>query len=174
MIGTTGKNSGFTLLEVIVSIAALSFISVFILQMFISSSNLNNRAKDSDIAMSVAISEIESLKKHSAVSGYLSEGDDIRETTENNGVITVSLYYDKAWNLTKNSETVSPEAKPAYCLKVDIMPDTETPPQIEGVTSGVLYILNADVADISLTGNGRRLASFRTKKYFPKGYGEGI
>jgi len=59
---STKNKRGFTLLEVIISIATLSLISLFILQMFMASSDLNNRAKNTDAALTKAITEIEKIK----------------------------------------------------------------------------------------------------------------
>ena len=69
---------GFSLFEVIVSIIVLSIISGFILQMFIVSSELNQKAKDLDFLSLKAISAIELLKS----ADFIEEGI-IRE------------YYDK-------------------------------------------------------------------------------
>lgn len=76
------KRNGFTLLEVIISVAALSLISVFILQMFLASSGLNERAKNTDIAITKAISEIERVKSGTSVDVGVKE-----------------LSYDKNWNV---------------------------------------------------------------------------
>jgi hypothetical protein len=68
------------LLEVVISVATLSLISIFILQMFLSSSNLNGRARNADNALAVAITEIDRIKSGNEVS-----------------VGTSVIYYDKKW-----------------------------------------------------------------------------
>lgn len=150
----TKNNNGFTLLEVIISVAALSVMSVFVLQMFMSSATLNARARDADIAMTVAMQEIENLKTYSSLSEYLADDSD---------TLTVSLYYDKDWNLMAGEAPA--DAK--YCSKMDLNPD-ERASQDGGVQRGTLYTVAVDVAELSAGENGRTLASIRTKKYFPK------
>jgi prepilin-type N-terminal cleavage/methylation domain-containing protein len=74
------RNGGFTLLEVIISIATLSLVSVFVLQMFMASADLNGRAKKADAALTKAITEIDRVKS----------GVEARTGTE-------IIYYDKNW-----------------------------------------------------------------------------
>lgn len=167
----TKNNDGFTLLEIVISIAALSFISIFILQMFMASSNLNERAKNTDIAVNLAISEIENFKKYSCLSDYLA-ANDLGNISENSRTITIRLYYDKGWNTMGLSETVPENA--GYYLAMDINPDETAPPRKESAKYGKLYTVQVDVADVSSGENSSSLASFRAKKYFPKSFEEGI
>jgi len=56
------KNEGFTLIEVIMSIAILSIVSAVVLQLFISSMDLNNKSRTIDVAGVYAANAIENLK----------------------------------------------------------------------------------------------------------------
>ena len=62
MLKKLKNQDGFTLLEVIISIAVLSILSVFILQMFISSATANQRAQNIDVAAGKAIAVVEQFK----------------------------------------------------------------------------------------------------------------
>ncbi len=55
------KKKGFTLIEVIVSIAIVSFLSIYLIQIFITAKNLNAMAYDLDNAVIVSKSVMESL-----------------------------------------------------------------------------------------------------------------
>jgi prepilin-type N-terminal cleavage/methylation domain-containing protein len=107
-------SKGFTLLEVILSVAALSLISIFILQMFMASARLNERAKNTDIAVTKAVSGIEQLK--SGQVGVLSEGN-------------TEVYFDINWNTHSNQNgnacfvlmlTVTKESTGLYALSATV------------------------------------------------------
>ena len=71
MIAKLYKNQdGFTLLEVVISVAVLSILSVFILQLFIASANANKRAQNIDIASSKAQAVIEEFKTLDETEAY--------------------------------------------------------------------------------------------------------
>lgn len=55
------KRKGFTLIEIIVSIAIVSFLSIYLIQIFITAKNLNAMAYDLDNSVIVSKSVIESL-----------------------------------------------------------------------------------------------------------------
>ena len=75
---------GFTLLEIILSIAVLSLVSIFILEMFMTAANLNIRAKNADSALTKVITEIDRIKGAAVTAADINEG-------------TAVNYYDKYW-----------------------------------------------------------------------------
>ena len=82
-------NKGFTLLEVVISVAALSLISIFIIQMFLASSTLNARAKNTDIALARAITEIDMIKSgHYPPPHLMGDG--------------LAVYFGKNWSVGAN------------------------------------------------------------------------
>ena len=105
MIIRRKKKNGFTLLEVIISVATLSVISLFIVQMFMASSNLNNRARNSDAALAVAITEIERIKGGTGPW----TGSDIK-------------YYDNDWNIMDESSDNA-----FFILEMFVNPDISLP-----------------------------------------------
>lgn len=68
------NEEGFTLLETVISIAALALVSGFIIQMFLVSSNVNARAKEMDSANAAAIMAVELYKKNGGENSYAREG----------------------------------------------------------------------------------------------------
>ena len=81
------KNTrGFTLLEVVVSITVLALTSVFILQMFVVSDNVNKKARDIDNANMVCMAAVESFKNGTQPYGAFGEYEE--------------FYYDGNWDIT--------------------------------------------------------------------------
>jgi prepilin-type N-terminal cleavage/methylation domain-containing protein len=131
------KKNGFTLLEVIVSVAALSLLSVFILQMFMASARLNERAKNTDIAMTKAITEIERIKSATAI-----------ETLP----AVHTLYFNNQWHPVSSAQ----RQEASFRLTLTLAG--------EGLG---LYNVTAEVRDIRANEDNRLLTSLQTKKYFP-------
>lgn len=75
MINKIKGEEGFSLLEVIISIAALAILSIFILQMFLVSSKVNLKAKNMDYASNLCISVIEFFKSGKDPSEIFGEYD---------------------------------------------------------------------------------------------------
>lgn len=160
------KNDGFTLLEVIIAIAVLSIISVFILQMFMSSATLNARAKNADIAMTKAITEIESLKAYSSLSRYLMDNDN---ASGDSAMAEVNMYYDKDWN----SIGTGTQTNARFHLKMSITTASTPHQDTENELYGTLYDINAEVSDLSVKDNNPILTSLQTKKYFSTPFEQG-
>ncbi len=74
------KKNGFTLVEIIISIVILSFVSAIILKLFISADGINKRAKDKSFAGIYCSNAIESHKS-----------DDL--STD----VTHRYYYNRDW-----------------------------------------------------------------------------
>jgi len=131
---------GFTLLEMVISIAALSLLGVFIVQMFMASANLNSRAKDADKALTLAITEIDALKSS-------------HRPPEPGGSVFFS-YFDKDWTKV---ESGSGRAK--FQLALSIFPSGSVPG---------LYEIVAAIEDVHLADGSVELVSINAKKYFPQ------
>ena len=96
------KNKGFTLIEVILSIAFLSVVSVVILQLFITSQNINASAQIKDMASLMATNAIEEIK----ASKTLEAGEQ-------------HTYFDESW------QPVTTLAQSAYALLVTVTKDNQ-------------------------------------------------
>ncbi len=92
------SEKGFTLIEVIISIAALSLISVFILQMFIISSRLSRDADDIDNAALAAQSVCEMLRLPDTAAVVATDVNYSKAVLEKKDTGTsLVMYYDAAW-----------------------------------------------------------------------------
>ena len=118
------KNSGFTLLEVILSIATISLVSVFILEMFVVSNRVNKKASDIDNANMICLNAVESFKSGDTPGAYFYEES-----------------YDAGWNATG---AVSPEK--AFILTVNV---SSGEPDIYGIDASVKKTDGEEVASLS-------------------------
>jgi prepilin-type N-terminal cleavage/methylation domain-containing protein len=142
-----GKQAkGFTLLEVVISIAALALLSIFLLQMFMASSNLNQRAQDSDMALAKTISAIEEVKGWDAIKPDAYENN-------NAGGFFIYTFYDRDWNLLEDNRQGS-----QFQLTLELSPES---------ASAGLYAVNATVTDLTAVEDKAVLSYLHTKKYFP-------
>jgi len=140
------NEKGFSLLEIIISVAALSLVGVFIVQMFISSSNLNKRARDVDNASAAAVAAAENFKN-------LASYDNGAEYVEYG-------YFNKEWEAIDSNGADVPDGA-AFLIKTTITPDA--PDEVE---SGRIYEADIAVTDMRTDG-GKVIASLTAKKYFP-------
>ncbi|MDR1642964.1 MAG: type II secretion system GspH family protein [Clostridiales bacterium] len=181
--------SGFTLLEMIISIGILSMTSGFILQMFLVSATVNKRALDADMGLNTAIGAIEAIKG-------LSKFDDIKALTDyevsvEGNKVKVYEVFDSDWTPIKegasDKEGVSgldirdypPEAM--FVLEVDVK---NTPNVgidsfitfstagdfIESFGTGQLCEMECQVYELKRDGeiapSRVELARFASRKYF--------
>jgi prepilin-type N-terminal cleavage/methylation domain-containing protein len=81
------KHQGFTLVEVIFSIALLSIVSVVILNLYIASGQLNNKAQTQNMASLMASNIIEDIKSMPSIPPKSKE-----------------LFYNEYWELVDDSQ----------------------------------------------------------------------
>jgi len=146
MIKKLKNQDGFTLLEVIISIAALSVLSVFILQMFVTSSNANMRAQDIDIAVTKALAAIEPFKAldDERDLALLADGYAHAEATGDGFMLTQAYARNKDganafWEKTATDGGV-------YVVYVTIQ---KAAGQTDAADVGVLYTMDVRVVDRS-------------------------
>lgn len=138
-------DSGFTLIEVIVSIAILSVVSVVALQLFMTAQTVNTRSRQGDMATIFCTNNIEILKMFTTTEAYL-EGFEVEATdTGFVGTMMVDRYIE-----TKDYESGSDHFKYTLTLTAD--------PETLG-----LYDVQTTVTDLL---DGRVLADYTTKHYF--------
>jgi type II secretory pathway pseudopilin PulG len=112
---------GFTLLETIISVAALALMSGFILRMFLVSSEVNVQAQAMDYGKNAAITALETLKKLDNIDEFAAEDFFKGCAVSRDGVIvSISKYYDSDWRqIVSDSKTDAPDGA-AYKLSVSI------------------------------------------------------
>ncbi len=94
------NNSGFTLIEVIISIAVISMVSVTLLQMFSVSARVNREAYDMDTAKSICVETSEKYKiDPTSSSKFLASFDATEEVMgERYYERYYRKYYDESWS----------------------------------------------------------------------------
>ena len=93
------RNSGFTLVEMIISVAFLAIISVIIVQLFISAKNLSLKAHDLDQSVFISKKIIAAFKscEHPEDFAEISLLDKAADTVSDD-VEVFTLYFDEDWN----------------------------------------------------------------------------
>lgn len=158
------KNKGFTLIEVVISIAIISIVGLSVMQMFTTSSKVNRKAKEIDEANLKATSIIEKIKnnpenyaknmklnkeKFLDKGGYVVTDEKKAKTSESE--YEKVIYYDYQWNevgdvkKAKFKSTVKLNKKGNYGEHSDFNPrkyDTTgyDDPVIDGTTDQYLII----------------------------------
>ena len=96
------KANGLSLVEIILSIAVLSILSVYVIQMFITSSNLNRKAEALDQSVLVSESIFESIEMDPTLTElYQSKMFKyVKEEVLDDAEVS-ELYFDNDWQPTK-------------------------------------------------------------------------
>ncbi len=142
------NQEGFTLLEVIISIAILAVSSVFILEMFVTSADANLRAKSYDTALSKAVAFIEEFKSR-------------EEPPENSDIEEIEIFYDKNFIETSDQSLAS------YKITMTTQEDT-TPKQSSFYTSSCkLFGISVTAVDLKAGDEKKLLLEINSAKYFP-------
>jgi prepilin-type N-terminal cleavage/methylation domain-containing protein len=102
------NEKGFTLVEVLIAILALTLLSGFVLEMFLTASRVNQQAQDTDAGSTRAMSVIESFKQMD--SPFDLEKDPLMagaRMDKSDGETRLSLYYDAQWNTNAAAASLS-------------------------------------------------------------------
>ncbi len=105
------QKSGFTLVEVIISVAVLCLVCGIMLRLFVSADDLSERNLNIEKAQIAVLNKMEELKSadEPLTADILSEPD-------SDGVFTLTQYYDNDWNVVQSWEN------PRYILITEIEP----------------------------------------------------
>lgn len=122
----TMQNDGFTLIEVILSIAVLSLVSIALLEMFTVSTRTNVQANEMDKAKSLCVEASEEYKADPVDPNPYDLTDPVGSnylkgfhiSTSASGVTTYTKYFDRNW-----AETAADEA--VYVLEIVSEKDAE-------------------------------------------------
>ncbi len=144
---------GFTLVELVVAIAALALCSGFILSMYFKSDELADDADLYDEAMSQTSFIAETFK---ASTDTLNFAENLHLQTEKNVEEHVwRLYYNENWFVEENADNAYVE------LIIELTPEQK-------YDSGTLYKLNLNFFKIA-SGSREQVVSMVCKKYYPGG-----
>lgn len=101
-------NQGFTLVEMILAVGILALLSILVLQLFLTSTNMSQKAYDLDQAVLASKSAVENFKNH--------------PTPSSRDVMT---YYDKDWKQIIPSDNKKPENS-EFIVVLSIQKETST------------------------------------------------
>lgn len=142
------NSKGFTLVEVIISIAILSVASVVALQLFITSQEMNEDSRHADIASVEATNIIETIRGCDATSSMLEHIQNM-ETSANG--FTANIYLSDSFDPLQGD---SPNSDGIYLLACSL--NEETPG---------LYEVLVSVTEIE---SDKALAVYSTHHYFKR------
>jgi len=137
------QEQGFTLIEIIISIALLSVVSVIVLRLFVLSYSINEAAKISDEANTHIVNQLEAMKTYDHLETFLSAHSWLDETPKQ---IYGQLFYDLTFRPIDNIGH--------YTLHWSMVRDAS----ISG-----LYHISTHMID---TTNNETLTAYTTKHYF--------
>lgn len=120
------KKKGVSLVELILSIAVLSILSVYVIQMFILSQKLNNQAEALDQSVLISENIFETIENdRSLESVYNLPLFKFAETIESGDVKTRKLFLDENWNPVQSSDayiyTLSFSAEEIQALEYSVV-----------------------------------------------------
>lgn len=128
------NDKGFTLAELILSVCILAIISVYMLQFFISASDLNRRAEDLDHSVFLANSVVEWLKSDQWNEKGPYVGLILASDQKQTDGTVYTADYDQRWNLVPAGDE-----KALFHVKVVIKPDKEVQ------ADRALYAINVEI-----------------------------
>lgn len=139
------QTHGFTLIEVILSIAILSIVSVVVLRLFLVSHELNESSRMTDLASNTSINVIETIKGYQSVDTYIASNQWIKGS---NDYYEGSILYD---------ETLTPNENASYKLECQLTQD-KTFPTLYDITVSITDLNSLDI-----------LVTYRASHYFSEG-----
>lgn len=140
-------NKGFTLVEVIISIAILSVVSVVALQLFLTSQKLNSNSRHADIASVLATNYIELIKLYDTTETLTHDLDRLSATDHG---FNNTTYTDQAFEYLPDAAPVTDR----YYLFVCDMTGTDKP----GLYDIVMTVTDTKTEEV--------LVEYRTAHYF--------
>ena len=176
MLKRLNNNEGFTLLEVILSIAIVAILSGFILQMFIVAADANTKAQNIDIASAKAANVIEQIKACESFEA-MKASEVMQSFTKNENAFY--RVYDRDWNETKNfdaeelygtkvAEQESSAEDHRYLMKLEIYSGQDTNPAeaSDEIQYGKLVDINIRILDLAGDEAEKTIVNYSSSKYF--------
>ena len=171
MIKSMKDEQGFTLVEAIVSMAALAVISGFILQMFIVADNVNARAKAMDVGHTIVFSAIELYKSQDHADIYIRDAFfDGASVIDTGGAISIQKGYDQAFDPVVLNDGGMVPAHVKFLLEVEIAKGGgETAHRLNSAITppGRLDSIRVRMTERGADRPEREMLSVSAVKYFP-------
>lgn len=164
------NEKGFTLVEVIISIAVFSFISAIVLRLFVMSSDLSEKVRIEDVANVYAANALEICKESTAPNDVMNNDFFDQGLWTGEEDLSCVLYYDEHWQKVV-------EASGTYALVLQIqkyesqystlMAQDLKVSDAHGILKTGLYQLTVTIRDLSsMDLSDRVVATLQTNKYF--------
>lgn len=135
------RNHGFSLIEVIIAVAMLAFISVYVLQVLVTSSRLNAKTEDLDNSVYQSNQLIQLFDATGSPDAFLQhERLQPLELLETDEAIQAILYYNDSW------QPVSPEENQDAAYRMMLI--VEAAVEEESTGSNNLYQLTVETEKI--------------------------
>ena len=148
------NKKGFTLVELVVAIAALALCSGFILSMYFKSDELSDDADMYDEAMNQISYITETFKGSTSPENFAQNFHlEMKDGTQEQNW---AIYYNENWYTEDSAD------KAYVILYINLAPDTE-------YDSGILYSLSLDFYKRSSADMQEKVISLVSKKYYPGG-----
>lgn len=99
------RKKGFSLVEILLSVAVFSILSVFVLQMFATAKNLNEDARELDRSVLIAESifeRIQAAQSFESLDGQ--KGFEEANFDGESGVAMMTIHYDEDWRIIAATE----------------------------------------------------------------------
>jgi len=112
------SEQGFSVMEALISVAVLALISGFVLQMYIVSYRVNQRAQDKDTANSIVVTAVESIKTQKSFDD-LSKAAFFKDCTFD-GENGAYQYYDEKWRPMAVPQNADAPVGAKFMLRVGI------------------------------------------------------
>lgn len=142
------NDKGFTLVEVIISIAILSLASVVVLRLFVTSVDMNTESRHSDISGVIAANFIETVKLYDDTESMVRDMDGLLAMDE-------GYVYQRYLSMDFKPLQDNQDGNRAYEMKGIVTPKD----------SPGLFTVSVTVRDLTLD---KDLAAFATTHYFKK------
>lgn len=156
---------GFTLIEVIVSLAVLSIASVFILQLFVTAAQLNDNARDTDQANALITTALEDFIACADPRSFATDAMPHRLSTPEDA--HMAGYFDEHW------QPCAPEAAAFRVLGTLQLqaagPSVPLSLSGDGLVAGALYSLSVQVIP---AGKDTPLLHSQSSVYFPAAHAQ--
>ncbi len=162
------SQKGFTLVEIIISIAFLCIVCAVVLRIFVLSGNLNGEMQDRETASLMAINAMEAAK----AAGRPDEIDHAFSASDKRDDVWFYMaYYDGDWNIVEQGEN------PVFYMEMSISPSDSRIVTKNGFGPGAddasktlsgLYFIEAKAGDME--GLKEAVVIYKTAKHYV--YGE--
>ncbi|NTV88802.1 MAG: prepilin-type N-terminal cleavage/methylation domain-containing protein [Clostridiales bacterium] len=162
-MNTDKREKGFTMVEMVISVAFLAIISVFVVQFFISARNLSLKAHDIDMSVNISreiISTFKTVENAKELQGAsaLAKAEKL-ETLE---TMNYRSYFDEDWNKVDMSDA---DFGKKACFQISVVVNSPKEDELTGISITITrmkpYLLEKT--------KGNEIYSIDAEKYFGEG-----